>query len=52
MNATHYVFFDGCTHFVGSFEYDQTNDTEIVYKSTDYEECLQICDGLNIECGI
>ena len=52
MNTTHYVFFDGCTHFVGSLEYDQTDDTEIVYKSTDYEECLQICDGLNIECGI
>ncbi len=52
MNTIHYVFFDGCTHFVGSLEYDQTDDTEIVYKSSNFDECCEICDKLNIECAI
>ena len=47
MSTTHYVFFDGCTFFVGSLEYDQTADTEIFFKSSDYNKCCEVADQQN-----
>jgi hypothetical protein len=50
MSTTHYVFFDGCSHFVGSLEYDSTEDTEVVFKSTDFQKCCDMADDLNDQC--
>ena len=47
MSITHYVFFDGCSHFVGSLEYDSTEDTEVVFKSSNFELCCSKADELN-----
>ena len=47
MPTTHYVFFDGCTFFVGSLEYDQTEDTEIFFQSSDFNECCEVSDKQN-----
>ena len=47
MSTTHYVFFDGCTFFVGSLEYDQTDDTEIIYKSKNFVKCCEVADKNN-----
>lgn len=47
MPTTHYVFFDGSTFFVGSLEYDQTDDTEIFFKSTNFKKCCEVADQQN-----
>jgi hypothetical protein len=46
----HYIFFDGCSHFVDSLEFGKTDDNEIVFKSKDLQECFDKCDDLNAEC--
>ena len=40
----HYVLFDGTTAYVAA-ESDITNDTEVLFKSKDFDECCDFCDN-------
>ena len=42
----HFVLFDGTSAFVGSSD-DITEETEIIFKSKDFEECCEFCDEYN-----
>ena len=40
----HFVFFDGTTAFVGS-DVDNTSDTEVLFKSYNFDEACDFCDN-------
>ena len=40
----HFVLFDGTTAFVGS-DVDNTSDTEVLFKSYDFDEACDFCDN-------
>ena len=42
----HFVFFDGTSAFTGSAS-DATEDTQVVFKSTDLDACDEFCDNYN-----
>jgi len=42
----HFVFFDGTSAFIGS-DVDATAETEVVFKSSDFDECVDFCDDYN-----
>ena len=41
-----FVYFDGTSAFIGS-DVDATADTEVLFKSFDFDECCDFCDEVS-----
>lgn len=41
-----FVYFDGSSAFVGS-DVDATNETTVLFKSFDFDECCDFCENEN-----
>ena len=42
----HFVYFDGTSAFVDDST-GMTSETEVVFKSSDFDECCEFCDNYN-----
>lgn len=45
----HAIFFDGTSYFIDDVNTKVDSDTEIVFRSTNFDLCCDKCDDLNNE---
>lgn len=45
----HAIFFDGTSYFVDDFNSNVDDETKIIFRSSNFDLCVDKCDALNDE---